>query len=84
MTKTNSELVGALKTFEKYTGASLALSSSKKSKLCQKKGTAIKFQPAGFSHRSTTLGGRRCLHTGRKVKDTCGSDLKKRRVADSS
>ena len=82
--KTNSALATALKTFGKYTGASLALSSFKKGKMCNKKGTAIKVQPAAVSRRSTVLGGRRCLHTGRKVKDTCDSEIKKRKVADSS
>ncbi|MPC93073.1 hypothetical protein E2C01_088189 [Portunus trituberculatus] len=63
--KTNFALATALKTFGKYTGASLALSSFKKGKMCNKKGTAIKVQHAAVSRRSTVFGGKRCLHTGR-------------------
>ena len=62
--KTNSALVGALKTFGKYTGASLDMSSSKKMKQGRRKGVAIKVQPTAVSPRKTVLGGRRCLHTG--------------------
>lgn len=44
--KTNSALATALNTFGRYTGASLALSSFKRGKTCNTKGTAIKVQPA--------------------------------------
>ncbi|KAG1662450.1 hypothetical protein GQR58_020947 [Nymphon striatum] len=76
--KTNSAFVSALKTFGKYTGAAPALSNSKKSKLCRKMGTSIKVQPTAVSRRTTVVGGRRCVHTGRKVTDTCDTDSKKR------
>eukprot|EP00057_Strongylocentrotus_purpuratus_P017237 XP_011671711.1 PREDICTED: uncharacterized protein LOC105441859 [Strongylocentrotus purpuratus] len=77
--KTNSALVGALKNFGKYTGASLDMTSSKKKKQARRKGVAIKVQPAAVSRRKTVLGGRRCLHTGRKLRE-----LKKRKTVDSS
>ena len=69
--KTESAVVSALKTFGKYTGVALSLSEIKKNKQLKRKGTQIKVQPAAISRRTTVLGGRRCLHTGRKVRDAC-------------
>ena len=65
--KTNAAIISSLKIFGKYTG--VAQSSTKNSKSLRmkaRKGVMIKVQPIAVSRRSSALGGRRALHTGRK------------------
>ena len=61
--RTSVATVSALRTFGKYTGAGAALSSSRH----KRHGTQIGVQPTAIARRTTVLGGRRCLHTGRKA-----------------
>ena len=61
--RTSVATVSALRTFGRYTGAGTALSSSRR----KRHGTQIGVQPTAIARRTTVLGGRRCLHTGRKA-----------------